>query len=247
MLHIYEFDTLKLLYRVHADNSYIRQISFSHNSLRLADLRGSQCYVWEPTALWSGTLRDGGSEGSEDSSSSVVSVVVAGARAKVTAIAVLPTGVVALVGKYDGSVSLYDLKTGSIIRELYSHKSPVRIVEWSARGSVLLSVDISNSIIAWKLQKSPREGWVPERELFRSQLNCGDSIHQTLLCESEERLVLSTRGSDHLWGDQTVRVYYVHSKRKATGTLESGSKTHGPPLSSCASIAKMSEYGFGTI
>ena len=89
MLHIYEFDILKLLYRVHADNSYIRQISFSHNSLRLADLRGSQCYVWEPTALWNGTRRDGGSEGSEDSSSSVVSVVVAGVRAKATAIAVL--------------------------------------------------------------------------------------------------------------------------------------------------------------
>lgn len=163
VLHIYEFDTLKLLYRVQADNTYIRQISFSHDSLRLADIRGSQCHVWEPTALWSGTLGDGSSE---DSSSSVASVVIADARAKVTAITVPPTGFVALVGKYDGSVSLYDLRTGNSSRELYSHKSPVRIVEWSAAGSTLLSVDMSNSIISWKFQKSPREGWVPEREGF---------------------------------------------------------------------------------
>lgn len=204
VLHIYEFDTLKLLYRVQADNTYIRHISFSHDSLRLVDIRGSQCHVWEPTTLWSGTLGDGSSE---DSASSVVSVVLADAQAKVTAIAIPPTGAVAFVGKYDGSVSLYDLRTGSSSRELYSHKSPVRIVEWSAESSVLLSVDISNSVISWKLQKSPREGWVPERELFRSRLNCGDSIHQALLCETEQRLILSTRGSDHLWNSNGTHIY----------------------------------------
>lgn len=196
VLHIYEFDTLKLLYRVQADNTYIRQISFSHDSLRLADIRGSQCNVWEPTALWGGILGD---ESSEDSSSSVVDIVVADTRAKVTAIAVPPTGLVAFVGKNDGSVSLYDLRTGNISRELYSHKSPVRLVEWSASRFVLLSVDISNSVIAWKLQKSPRQGWTPEAELFRSRLVCGDSIQQVLLCDSDDRLILSTRGSDHLW------------------------------------------------
>lgn len=229
VLHIYEFDTLKLLYRVQADNTYIRQISFSHDSLRLADIRGSQCHVWEPTALWSGTLGDGSSE---DSSSSVVSVVVADTRAKVTSIAVPPTGGVAFVGKHDGSVSLYDLRTGYSSRELYSHKSAVRIVEWSAAGSVLLSVDISNSIISWKLQKSPREGWVPEKELFRSRLDCGDSIHQALLCESEERLVLSTRGSDHLWGSGGTHIC-TQQKEGIPGTRKWFQHPRNPALVVC--------------
>lgn len=120
---------MKLLYRVQADKTYIRQISFSHDSLQLVDIHRSVCHVWELTALWGGTLGDGSSE---DSSSSVVNVVVADAKAKVTAIAVPHTGVVAFVGKNDGSLSLYDLRTGSSIRELHNHKSPVRIVGWSA-------------------------------------------------------------------------------------------------------------------
>jgi WD40 repeat protein/pimeloyl-ACP methyl ester carboxylesterase len=203
VLHIYEFDTLKLLYRVQADNFYIKQISFSQDSLRLVDIRGSQCHVWEPTALWSATLGD---DSSEDSSRSVVSVVVSNARAKVTAISVLPACSVAFVGKSDGSVSLYDLKTGSSVRELHKHKSPVRILEWSVNGSILASVDISNSIITHKLRKCPRDGLVPERELIRFQLNCGDSIHQALLCERDERLILSTRGSDHLWSSEGTHI-----------------------------------------
>lgn len=119
VLHIYEFDTLKLLYRVQADNTYIRQISFSHDSLRLVDIRGSECHVWEPTALWSGMLGDGSSE---DSSSSVVSVVVADTKAKVTAIAVSHTGAVAFVGKNDGSLSLYDLRLRKYDNQLFARR-----------------------------------------------------------------------------------------------------------------------------
>lgn len=45
VLHIYEFDTLKLLYRVQADNTYIRQVSFSHDSLLLINIRRSECHI----------------------------------------------------------------------------------------------------------------------------------------------------------------------------------------------------------
>lgn len=121
---------------------------------------------------------------------------------------------------------------GSSVREFHKHKSPARIVEWSAEGSVLLSVDISNSIIAWKLQKSPREGWVAERELFRSQLNCGDSIHQALLCESEERLILSTRRSDHLWGSDGIH-RCTHQKEGNRDTRKWFQHPRNPALVVC--------------
>lgn len=196
VLHIYEFDTLRLLYRVQADSMYIKQISFSQDSLRLADIRGSQCHVWEPVALWRDTLSD---ESSVDNLSTTISAVVADSKSKITATCVPLTGGVAFVGKADGSLSLYDLRTGVQTRELYRHKSPVRIISWSATRQVLLSVDVSNETISWKLQKSLREGWIALMQLFQSRLDCGHSIHQALLSDNDERLILSTRGSDHLW------------------------------------------------
>lgn len=60
--------------------------------------------------------------------------------------------------------------------------------------------------MAWKVQKSPRQSWVPERELFRSQLDCGDSIHRALPGESKERLILSTLSADRFWDSNGAHI-----------------------------------------
>ncbi|KAL8408691.1 hypothetical protein RB594_007225 [Gaeumannomyces avenae] len=54
VVHVYEFDTLRPLYRVRSSNSFIKQLSFARDSLQLANIGGSQCTIWEPEAL----LRD---------------------------------------------------------------------------------------------------------------------------------------------------------------------------------------------
>ncbi|KAL9122320.1 MAG: hypothetical protein Q9187_001129 [Circinaria calcarea] len=45
IIKIYEFDTLRLLYRVKSSNFYIKQLAFSRDSLHFADIRGSQYNV----------------------------------------------------------------------------------------------------------------------------------------------------------------------------------------------------------
>jgi WD40 repeat protein len=50
-IHIYEFDTLTLLYRVQSSSLCIKQLSFSIDSLHCVDIRGSQCNIWEPPVM----------------------------------------------------------------------------------------------------------------------------------------------------------------------------------------------------
>ena len=124
-IQIYEFDTLRLLYRVKSSNFYIKQLAFSRDSLQLADIRWSQCNVWEPAVL----LRDSmGDDSSEGTSTSFVEVVASDTKLKISAMVLHPQGEDVFCGKDDGSVSVYDLKTGTQMRTLYSHKSLVRIL-----------------------------------------------------------------------------------------------------------------------
>ena len=195
-IQIYEFDTLRLLYRVTSSNFYIKQLAFSRDGLQFSDIRGSHCNVWEPAVLLGESVGD---ESSESTSTSFVDVVSSNAKAKISAIVLHPNGEVMFGGKDNGSVALYDLKTGTEVRTLYHHKSLVRILDWWPQSDVLMSVDISNRIFAWNLRCSPKEGWLVEKLLFQSRLDCEQSIIQVLPGEAARKFILSTRESDHLW------------------------------------------------
>ena len=194
-IEIYEFDTLRLLYRIKSSNSYIKQLVFSKDSLHFADIRGSQCNIWEPAVL----LRDFvGDDSSESTSVSLVEASSFETKAKISAMILYPRREAVFCGKDDGSVSLYSLKTGSELRTLYCHKSLVRILAGWLQADVILSVDVSNAIFAWSLKKS-QEGWMPDKLLFQSRLDCESAIVQVLLGHAAGKFILSTRESDHLW------------------------------------------------
>jgi WD40 repeat protein len=195
-IRIYEFDTLKLLYQVKSSDFYIRQISFSRDGLRFADIRGCQCNIWEPPVLLRDSVHD---DSSECTSRSVVEAVSVDTGVKITAMALHAKGEAVFCGKNDGAVCIYDLKTGTQVRTLYRHKSPVRILSWWPERDVLISIDASNRIFAWKLERMQKEGWVASRKVFQSRLDCGSSIMQLLPGNAVGRFILSTRDSDHLW------------------------------------------------
>ena len=51
-IQIYDFETLKLLYRITSIEEYsIRSLAFSPDGQRLFDLRGSVCRGWDPIVL----------------------------------------------------------------------------------------------------------------------------------------------------------------------------------------------------
>ena len=195
-VQVYEFDTLRLLYRVKSSNVYIKQLAFSRDSLRFSDIRGSHCNVWEPAVLLQDSLGDSSSAGT---STSVVDVVSSDTKARISAMALNFKRDAVFCGKDDGTVSLYDLKTGTEIRVLYRHKTLVRILTWWPQGDIIMSVDASNGLLAWKLQMSQKEGWVAEELVFQSRLDCGKAIIQVLPGATAGKFIMSTRQSDHLW------------------------------------------------
>jgi WD40 repeat protein len=209
IIHIYEFDTLRLLYRIKSSNFYIRQLAFSRDSLHFADIRGSQCNVWEPAVLFRDFVGGDSKEGTSTSFESVASDPKV--KISISAMVLHPKGDVIFCGKDDGSVSLYDLKTGNQLRMLYRHKTLVRILTLWPQSSIIMSIDLSNKIFAWNLKKSQKDGWVAEEILFQSRLDCAKSIIQVLPGEAAGKFILSTRESDHLWSidgqQESVRTY----------------------------------------
>lgn len=194
-IQIYEFETLRMLYRVKSSNFYIKQLAFSRDSLHFVDIRGSHCNVWEPAVLLRESVGDDSSEGT---STSFFEVVASDTKANISAMVLHPKGEFVFCGKDDGSVSLYDLKTGAELRTLYRHKSLVRILTWWPQSDIIMSIDASNGILAWNLKES-HEGWGAEKLLFQSHLDYQSVISQVLPGEATGRFILSTRKSDYFW------------------------------------------------
>jgi WD40 repeat protein len=195
-IQIYEFDTLTLLYRVQASSLHIKQLTFSNDSLHCIDIRGSQCNVWKPPMLLRSSVSD---DMSENSSQSFVEAIATDTKVKISAIAVHCDSDVVLCGRDDGSVSVYDARTGCRKLEICRHNSSVRILEWWTQHDLAISVDVSNKILAWNVRKSAQGEWVAEKMAFQSRLESGSSIIQLLTSEATGKFIISTRDSDHLW------------------------------------------------
>lgn len=210
-VHVYEFDSLKLLYRVKCSDLYIKQLAFSKDGHHLADIRGSHCNVWKPAILLTDAAGD---LSSQDTSSSYVDVVVSEPEVKITALDVHPREAIVICGMNNGLIVVYDLKSGVELQTLHSHKTLVRSLTSSGTYDRIISVDAANGICSWQLKNSPREALVTETPLLQSRLDCGESIVQVLIGDAVGKFILSTRKSDHLWsitGHQEQTQYYSHT------------------------------------
>jgi WD40 repeat protein len=197
IINIYEFDTLKVLYQVKSSSTYIKQLSFAKDSMLLADIRGAQCTVWEPEAL----LRDPISEDSSGiTSTTVVDTISMEAKAKVTAMVVHHNTEVIFCGRDDGSVLIYEQKTATSLGTLYSHKSPVRLLIWIATRDALLSIDASNRIFLYRIQKKASKEWpMNPTVLFKSHLDSEKAITDALVGDMAAKFLVSTHDSDYLF------------------------------------------------
>ncbi|RBQ65882.1 hypothetical protein FVER14953_21410 [Fusarium verticillioides] len=197
IIHVYEFDTFKLLYRVKSSNSYIKQLAFSKDSMLLADIRGSQCTVWKPEALLRESLSD---DSSGLTSATLIETVSLEEKAKVTSMALHHKSTVILCGKDDGSVVFYERKTGASLGVLYKHKSAVRLLVWIENRDALLSVDASNRIFLYRIQMSTDKGWLTDPvELFKTRLDSEKAITDVSIGDVAAKFLVSTRESDHLF------------------------------------------------
>ena len=217
VIQIFKFDTLKPVYKVRTSDLWIKQLAFSYDGMQLADLRGSQCNIWTPPVLLGGSVED---DASVDTSNTYTDMPNTQKQPKITVLVSIPAGVVC--GKEDGSVSLFDLASGCLARELYRHMAPVRILQWLPKTKTILSVCVSNRIQAWPLERlKSNTSCKTEPARLDARLDCeGNTIVSVTVGEAAGKLLLSTRQSDHLWDIKTAteesQLSYEQEKQAVT-------------------------------
>ena len=151
----------------------IKRMVFSSNSLRLLDIRGSYCHIWEPAVL----VRKEASESTSVKVSEGVQVpkiddVKAWDRNRdLSALAAHDSGEYLFAGREDGAVALFETRTGSISQELYQHAKFVGIttLAWSQKVSALASSDTSGRYIVRSINRDASRLWVVKDAVIDSR------------------------------------------------------------------------------
>lgn len=204
-IQVFDFDdiageSLTLIYRINAYEEGIKSLTFSNDSLRFIDIRGSQCRVWEPSILVRKIMED--CDGSDISDPNILVAksvtMVEEMKAEITAMVCHPDGEVVFCGKEDGSVAAYLTQDSQECEVLYKHCANVTItsVAWGQQESILASVDESSRIIIRKIVKA-QPGWSATEILVDQR--CTGSIDGLLFSPSSDRLLVIGKLFDEMW------------------------------------------------
>ncbi|KAK2608988.1 hypothetical protein QQS21_002468 [Conoideocrella luteorostrata] len=163
-IKFWEFETLQLMYCIASPGDQVCWLTFSHDGLRLFDLRGNRSMVWEPSilvrknSLDSSTISD--SVHGEDVDMPIYNHKE---RAVVTAMLVVESIGFVIVGKQGGAVCAYDIETGVLSSTLYSHHYLTRIasISFSLGKNYLATMDGSSEVIVKQLQIPPLNSKMP--------------------------------------------------------------------------------------
>ncbi|KAL8940002.1 MAG: hypothetical protein Q9211_002481 [Gyalolechia sp. 1 TL-2023] len=199
-LQIFDFETLKLLYCIHSAGHGIKELQFSGDNLQLLDIRGSHCRIWDPVVL----VRPD----AEEESSDAISIPTMPQESKVedkddtpiiSSIACHKAGEIIFCGKDDGSVHMYEAKSGRHIKKLLSHANGVSIVTlaFDEESCAICSTDSSSRVMVHRLTRHVTQGWSADPAIFDHRV--GVSVGQVLTEKGNTRLLVSSGTSDTLW------------------------------------------------
>ncbi|KAF8861886.1 hypothetical protein BDZ45DRAFT_231863 [Acephala macrosclerotiorum] len=208
IIMLYEFETLKLLYRIiHTSDINLRTLAFSSDSQRIVDIRESQCNVWAPPLLMLSDSQD------TDSVSDAIALPMEDfaspsdeGRMEITALVCLTDGDAIFCGMDDGFVALYSTATGKKLKNMYRHAAKYWITDiiWNSKSNFIASVDGVNGVLVKELRH--RKEWEIVSEVFTTQLT--SPIKQLLFNISGTHLLVVTTQRVfvfQLQGEKTMR------------------------------------------
>ncbi|GKZ88791.1 hypothetical protein AnigIFM59636_009325 [Aspergillus niger] len=203
-INVFEFTgnqgtSIALIHRIDSSEDGIRGISFSADSLQFADIRGSQCRVWEPEILIGGVYDD---DNASDSSQARTLETTSrdaeqAAKAQITAICPHADGRYLFCGKEDGSVMCFD---GQIMRhkQISRHAQGIGItcMNYCKRGGLLVTADESSRILVSKIEpSSDADEVITTMKEFRS----GEPVLDLLFNTSGTKVLIEGRHWVKVW------------------------------------------------
>jgi WD40 repeat protein len=198
-IQLFEFETLKLLYRINSEEHGIKSLAFSSDSHRLLDIRGSHCRVWIPVAL---VRQDADDEVSDTISVSTapqeISLDNSDDVVLITALTFHEDGEVLFCGKENGSVCSYSTKSGQHTETLFSHAGGVSVTSlfFDNESHILSSADSSSRVISHQLTRQPT-GWRATEVVFDHR--AGVAVKQILSNNGHTHMLISSTNADMLW------------------------------------------------
>lgn len=204
-IEIFEFcgvegERLSLIHKIRAHEDDIRSMAFSDDGLRFADIRESQCRVWEPSALVRSDTEDGTrSERSVESipllSQDILTEEVQGS--KISAFCEGLSGDFIFCGCVDGSVAYYEVQEATCKGFINRSTSNIGITCIACTGkNILITADESGRLLIMTIGK---HGDALEVVCPPIEIHSDEPIKTLLTGPSGDRVLLYCSRSVSLW------------------------------------------------
>ncbi|KAI1074605.1 hypothetical protein F5B20DRAFT_586079 [Whalleya microplaca] len=200
-IQLFDFQTLKFLYRIQfeADALKIRSLTFTLDNLRLIEIRGNQCRIWEPSVL----LR----QDVDDNSSDTISITTAPLEIEyeapqarnITAIACTHSLPFVFCGKEDGTIHVYDTTQDSCSQQMFmqTKNCPIILLHFDSSSDILVCCDAATRITARRVTKRPGEEWLTSDVLL--DIRPAKRVLQLLSSGKHNRILVATDEHNTLW------------------------------------------------
>ncbi|KAK8102609.1 hypothetical protein PG984_015755 [Apiospora sp. TS-2023a] len=220
-IKIFDVDTLQFLHKVAIRGDPVTSLAFTSDSLRVADVRGTQANVWEPPVLVS---QDSDSHSSEPSYS-VHQVLddtnVSGldqSEAIVSLYCCEDSGI-AFCGRSNGHVDICSLDDPEkTMRNLYKHRgsfTSVTCIDWSHKARIVASADSSGRFRVMHIMTGARREWSAQM-IVEDRLPQGCMITQILVHPEGAFVLVSSANFDTVWSVSTKeRVAHIEGRQRS--------------------------------
>ncbi|KAL8845694.1 MAG: hypothetical protein Q9221_009152 [Calogaya cf. arnoldii] len=215
-LQLFDFETLKLLYCIQLNEYGIKELQFCNDNLQILDIRGSRCRIWDPLALVRQDAEDESSDLSLSTAPHEVRMDMNEDIPSITALTSHETGEVFFCGKEDGSIHMYESRSGKHLQELLRHAAGVSIINLylDDESNTFCSTDSSSRVMVHRLVHQSK-GWTVSVTVFDHRV--GASVNQVLCDKSSTRLLVSSTASDTLWSISTDRTEIISTIPRKDG------------------------------
>ncbi|KAI1853098.1 hypothetical protein JX266_001804 [Neoarthrinium moseri] len=208
-IQLFNYETLRLLYRVSLYDFDIKAIVFTSDNLRFFDIRNNHCNAWEPTVL----VRKGDPDDniSEPQSEEVPHPALLidskpwTANLNITAMCEHHGGEVMLCGRENGAVAGFSIETGREIAQLIPPRMvAVSLLLWSSATDLLALVDASSRVTVRKVEHFPNSGWQVCPTIL--DLRANRTVRQILFDPMGCYLLISTDTDDEIWATDGIKI-----------------------------------------
>lgn len=209
-LTLFEFETLKPLYRIQFDTQLVpKSLAFTSDSRRIIEVRNNQCRIWEPSVLFhTDALED------ENGETVSVSISVSTGIQEIDYRTDRKPNVAAITCCGDSSVVFYALEDGSVFASDIAGEPAAQLIftvmgriavyllEIDERSSLLATGDRGGRVTARKVVRcnTPLDptGWQVDGPLIDIRAPGDGIIQNIVLSGGQSRLLVSTRERDAL-------------------------------------------------